>query len=120
MALKVVPNLDQIATDPATVGELSAGVVEALLVQHHKAGGALLGRLLALRATGDGQVGRTDEDRLLDVKEAAARLGMSPASLYRRHKNDPTYHRLTVDMGTRKLLFSEREVEALKRRRTGR
>ena len=68
---------------------------------------------------GDGHVENSGGERLLDVHQAASRLGMKTATLYRRHKTDPAIRALVVDNGTRKLLFSPQKIEAFLRRRTG-
>lgn len=114
--LGVVPDLAAIAAEPEAVSRLTADVVEALLGKCSVAQGALVGRLLALRASGSGPGDHSaDGDRLLDVEEAARKLGKSKDHLY-RHAGDYPF---TVRDG-RSLRFSEQGIEKFIRQRMGR
>jgi predicted DNA-binding transcriptional regulator AlpA len=101
---------DPFAALDAAIAAADAAERPALVVQ-------LAGRLAALGAgmvqSPTPQAGPSPE-RNLDVAEAAARLGMSEAWLYRHGAELP----FAVRLG-RRLLFSERGLDAyLKRRRT--
>ena len=115
--MNVVAKLADLVEHPERVSALPLEAVPALRGELAK-----LDTLLQMRvamAQGNGQA-QPDGDRLLDVKESAVRLGLSPDTLYRKHKRDQNYRDLTVNNGTRKVLFSERKIEAFLRRRTGR
>lgn len=115
--LKIVTTLADLETDRGKVQELPVEAIPELLERLE----GLRARLwLRLNLWRDGGGEPQNPDRLLDVEEAASRLRMSPASLYRRHKSDPAYRALVVNTGTRKVLFSKRKIEAFLQRRTGR
>jgi len=114
--LGIVPKLEEIADNPALAMHLPFDVVEAMLGKCSIAQGALVNRLLALRASGNGQVEHSGKgDRLLTVEEAAPKLGTSVDHLYRHAKNYP----FTVRNG-RALRFSEVGIERFIRQRMGR
>jgi hypothetical protein len=80
--LATVPSLDEIAADPARASALPAQAVEALLAASHMAQGALLGRLLALRApTSEGS---SVDHEAVGIEQAAKVLGMRLSTLYRK------------------------------------
>jgi len=56
-------------------------------------------------------------DALLDVPEAARRLGLAPITLQHRARKDP-YRALLVDNGTRRLCFSADAIAVFLRERT--
>ena len=112
----IVPDLTAIGADPDVARHLPADQVEALLATCSVCQGALVNRLLALRASTNGQ-GQTkpDGDRLLTAEDAARKLGKSKDALY-RHAGDYPF---TVRDG-RSLRFSEQGIEKFIRQRLGR
>src|SRR3990172_4994515 len=116
MTLKPIPKLQDIAESPALVSEMAADLVETLLGKCSVVQGALVSRLLALRVNGGNQPERpTEGDRLLDVREAAAKLGTSRDYLYRNSDKLP----FVVRIG-RQVRYSEAGIEKFIRRRTRR
>ena len=115
-----IPTLDALLLEPNKAADLPVDTVEALLAKCTVLQSALVTRLLTLRCANNGNGETREGDRLLGVRSAAVRLGLSPNTLYRKHKLDQIYRDLTVNNGTRKVLFSERKIEAFLRRRTGR
>ena len=103
-------SLDAIA-DGAPLDGLTATETSALLSRLAAAQTRLAGRFLEL-AHLDGH--RADHDRLLGAKEAAERLGVAPAWLYRHATQLP----FTTRVGTH-LRFSERGLERFIQNRTG-
>jgi len=110
--LGIVPKLEEIADNPALVSHLCFDEVGALLGKNAVAQGVLVSRLLALRASPIQAENSADGDRLLDVKEAARKLGKSKDYLYRHASNYP----FTVRDG-RSLRFSEAGIEKYIRQR---
>ena len=113
--LGIVPKLEEIADNPALATHLPFDVVEALLGKNAIAQSVLVSRLLALRASPSQAEHSADGDRLLDVEEAARKLGKSKDHLY-RHAGDYPF---TVRDG-RSLRFSEQGIEKFIRQRVGR
>jgi predicted DNA-binding transcriptional regulator AlpA len=103
-----VPTLADLLNDPERIAALPRGVIAELRGQIAKLDTLLLGRLLA---GGDVQPG-ADCDRLLDVDEAATKLGVSRDALYRNA------YPFVVKIGNRRR-FSERGIEKFIRNRTG-
>jgi hypothetical protein len=103
-------SLDAIA-DGAPLEGLTPAVVSALLSRLAAAQTRLAGRLLEVAQLDNHRV---DPDRLLGVKEAAGRLGVAPAWLYRHATQLP----FTTRMGAH-LRFSERALERFIRTRAG-
>jgi hypothetical protein len=60
----------------------------------------------------------TPSTTLINVKDAAARLGMSESTLVNR-QDQPAFATLRVDNGTRKRLYSLERIEAFLRQRQG-
>jgi excisionase family DNA binding protein len=107
-----VPTLDELAADPAKAGTLPPEVARALTLRC----AAVLVALTTAGAAGNGLATEAPmADRLLDVKEAARRLGVAPDWLYRRARNLP----FTVPLG-RTLRFSASGLERYIRQREGR
>ena len=94
-----VPTLDELAADPAKAKGLPSEMIMALITRCLTLHEHLLLRLIVGRRA-DGHCGG-EEDRLLDVKEAAARLSVTVDWLYRHAGALP----FTVRTG-RKLRFS--------------
>jgi predicted DNA-binding transcriptional regulator AlpA len=104
----VVPTLADLLNDLDRISALPKDVIAELRGQIAKLDTLLLGRLLA---GGDAQPS-ADGDRLLDVTEAAAKLGLSRDALYRNE------YPFMVKIGNRRR-FSERGIEKFIRNRTG-
>jgi len=115
MSLTPLPTLDELAADPARVRDLPPEAARDLLLRVVGLQTTLLAQAFSPSASGDGQPEAPAEDRLLAVKEAAGKLGVSTDWLYRRATNLP----FTVRLG-RQLRFSERGVERWIRQRQGR
>jgi predicted DNA-binding transcriptional regulator AlpA len=113
--LGIVPKLEEIADNPVLATHLPFEVVEALLGKNVIVQSVLVSRLLALRASPVRAERSADGDRLLDVNEAARKLGKSKDYLY-RHAGD---YQFTVRDG-RSLRFSEQGIEKFIRQRMGR
>jgi predicted DNA-binding transcriptional regulator AlpA len=76
--------LDEVAADPSKATALPPEAVKALLARCTIAHGVLVAQLLEVSQDGTSATQATHEDRLLDVGDAAQRLGVSPDWLYRR------------------------------------
>jgi predicted DNA-binding transcriptional regulator AlpA len=113
--LGMAPKLEEIADNPALATHLPFDVVEALLGKNAIVQSVLVSRLLALRASHSQAERAPEGDRLLDVEEAARKLGKSKDYLYRHAVNYP----FTVRDG-RSLRFSEQGIEKFIRQRVGR
>jgi excisionase family DNA binding protein len=107
--------LDEVAQEPERAIGLPAAAATALLVQCLAVQGALVARLLALGTGAGSSPDSAPDDRLLDVTEAAARLGTSRDYLYRHARRLP----FTVRVGSR-LRFSSRGIDRFIRTRQGR
>jgi excisionase family DNA binding protein len=94
--------LDDIARDPGKASTLPAAVRRALIVQ----AAAVLAALAAGMVPDSHQ--DTLPDRLLTVKEAADRLGLSEDYLYRHARTLPFFVRPN---GSRTVRFSQRGIE---------
>ena len=113
MILVIVPKLSELLEHPEKVSALPLESVPAMRGKLAELDTLLLGRLLQ---SGNGQAENPkDGDRLLDTKEAAAKLGASEDYLYRHSRNLP----FAVRMG-RKLRFSDAGIEKYIRQRMGR
>jgi predicted DNA-binding transcriptional regulator AlpA len=93
-----VPTIDEIATDEGRAAGLSLDVLEALAGRCLTAHARILARMIAARRE-NGAV--LEEDRLLDVTEAAKHLSVTEDWLYRHARTLP----FTVRAG-RKVRFS--------------
>ncbi len=122
MALRLLPSdepkptLDQIANNPALVEGLGVETVRTLMSQMELVKGALRGRWFIL-STKPAQtpVAAPRADRLLHVAEAAHRLGIAKATLYRNADEYPFTRRVRP----RCLRFSELGIEAYQHERQG-
>jgi predicted DNA-binding transcriptional regulator AlpA len=103
-------SLDAIA-DGAPLDGLNPAEASALLSRLAAAQTRLAGRLLELTQLDDH---RDNHDRLLDAKQAAERLGVASAWLYRHAGQLP----FTTRVGAH-LRFSERGLDRFIRSRTG-
>jgi len=116
MSLNIIPKLEELAETPAKARDLPSDVRQALAFRALAALNALYAAGLADGASGNGQVEHAGNgDRLLDVEEAARKLGKSKDYLY-RHAGDYPF---TVRDG-RSLRFSEQGIEKFIRQRVGR
>jgi predicted DNA-binding transcriptional regulator AlpA len=112
--LFVVPRLEELVADPGQIGVLDMNTARVLKTQAIAALNLLHGYdLERARLVVDGH-GLQRRDRLLNVAEAAVKLGVKPDWLYRHHKD----LRFTVRHG-RLLRFSELGIEDYIRRRLG-
>jgi predicted DNA-binding transcriptional regulator AlpA len=106
--IAAVPTLMDLLNAPERISALPRDVIAELRGQITKLDTLLLSRLLA---GSEAQPG-ADGDRLLDVAEAAAKLGLSRDALYRNE------YPFVVKIGNRRR-FSERGIEKFIRNRTG-
>ena len=103
MALPPLPTVAELLADPQRVVDLPPEAAQSLLFQI-----TALVPALATRVVANG--GSHAAERLLDVDEAAAKLGQSTQWLYRRAKKLP----FTIKQGASKtssLRFSERGID---------
>ncbi len=104
---KIVPSLAQIAADPSKIATLDPLVAAAL-------GAAFSGLATscAFRAAmARPPVPVRDGDRALSLTEAADLLGVHPKTLARRAQHPP-FDGLRLELGVRRLRFSESRVVA--------
>ena len=106
--------LDDLAADPTQATTLSTRAAVALLARCTVVQSALIGRILESPVPEAGSPEAAGEERLLNVVEAAQRLGTSHDYLYRHAKRLP----FTVRIGSR-LRFSSRGIERFIRARQG-
>ncbi len=111
VSLSAVPTLDELAADPTRAGTLPLEARQALVLRALAALAALA--VVPSPAIPPSEV--PDHERLLDVDEAARRLGVSPDWLYRRAGKIP----FTVRLG-RSLRFSAHGIERYIQARQGR
>lgn len=115
MRLPRVPTLDEIAAEP----ELVKGLPRELAFQLSlKAQAVQFACALAMVDGPQPAVTPTEDRALLDVAEAARRLGMAKGTLYRLSTGAP-YRDMIVRTGTRNLRFSAQAIAAFLQRRTG-
>jgi predicted DNA-binding transcriptional regulator AlpA len=110
--IAAVPTLEELAREPGRAAALPPALRSALVLRC-----AVVLAALASPAPTDGfsESESRGEDRLLDVKEAAQRLGTSTDYLYRHGRTLP----FTVRVGSR-LRFSSRGIDRYIRVRQGR
>lgn len=104
-----VPTLDELAADPEQATSLPRPAIQALLHRCVAVQAILLGAL----AVSEPDRADSQPDRLLDVTEAANRLGMSPDWLYRHASKLPF-----VKRQGRTLRFSNHAIDAYIRSRS--
>lgn len=111
-AIAAVPTLEELAREPGRVAALPPAVRQALVLRC----AAVLAALASpVQTDGFNEPESRGEDHLLDVKEAAQRLGTSTDHLYRHGCTLP----FTVRVGSR-LRFSSRGIDRYIRVRLGR
>jgi predicted DNA-binding transcriptional regulator AlpA len=84
-SLTRIPTLDQLVHDPAQIAGLPADAVQSLWLEASQLERQLFLRLLAVSASNH----TAEEDRLLDVEEAAAILSKTVDWLYRHARTLP-------------------------------
>jgi predicted DNA-binding transcriptional regulator AlpA len=109
-----VDGLSDLLRDPAHVAKIPLETIPALLCQLAALQSALAARLLGETAPVGGP--EPEADALLEVTEAARRLGTTRDWLYRHAHQLP----FTVRMGPRQLRFSAKGIERYIRQRQGR
>ncbi len=112
--LFVVPRLEELVADPGQIGVLDMDTARVLKTQAIAALNLLHSYDLERARMVVEDHGLQGRDRLLNVVEAAVKLGVKPDWLYRHHKNLP----FTVRHG-RLLRFSELAMDDYIRRRLG-
>lgn len=112
--MNINPKLADLLEHPERVSQLPPEAVPVMLGELERLRAVLWVRLTAGNHDGQGQ-SPSDGDRLLDVDEAARKLGKSKDYLY-RHADDYSF---TVRDG-RSLRFSEQGIEKFIRQRMGR
>jgi predicted DNA-binding transcriptional regulator AlpA len=110
----VVPRLEELVADPDQVRVLDAHTTRGLRTRALAALNVLNGHDLDLAVDGISVHRHQSRDRLLDVFEAAEKLGVTTDWLYRHHRKLP----ITVRHG-RLLRFSELGIDDYIRRRRG-
>jgi hypothetical protein len=105
--LSPVPTLAEIAQNPERIDGLPLNVVAGLMTQL-----SALELRIAARVAMAPVVATPDHDQVLELAEAARRLGISPRTLQNRAQT--TYKGLLVDNGTRRLAFSAAKIEDYK------
>ena len=109
--MNVVPKLTDLLSDHAKAALVPSEAIPAMLGELERLKATLWALLTAPQ--GNGQAHETG-DRLLDVKETAAKMNISEGHLYREHRKLP----FTVHLGN-KLLFSNAGIEKWIRQRVG-
>jgi len=104
--------LEDLSREPLRARGLSPDTIATLLAQCGAAQGALLA---ALASSNDSEEAQNQENRLLTVGDAAAKLAVTPEWLYRRGKRLG----LAVKLGDGTLRFSNRALEGYIRENTG-
>lgn len=108
--MPTVPSLAELVSQLDKVSEVPSEMIPAMLGDLEQLKAALWARLTVPSTNG-----AASDDRLLDVNEAAKKLGSSTDWLYRHAKKLP----FTVRMG-RPVRFSEAGIERYIRQRMGR
>ena len=100
------PTLEELAVDPSKALVLDAHAAQVLTTTALAALNALNTRQLSLAAVQGNRSNSKGCDRLMNVNEAAEKLGVKPDWLYRRHRGLP----FTVRQG-RMIRFSELGID---------
>jgi predicted DNA-binding transcriptional regulator AlpA len=106
-----VPTLDDLADQPEMARTLPRVALTDLGFRLLRAQAAVQTAMAAMPAE---QASPTAQDEPLEVEEAARRLGIAPATLYRQARK--RYRGLLVETGTRNLRFSAAAIEAYRQR----
>lgn len=111
-----IPSLDELVRDPSRATGLSIATLAALQAKCAAAQAAIAAGLSSAPAGATEQTATTTSDRLIGVKEAAARLDIHPDTLYRGANDLP----FTVRLGPGQLRFSSNGIDSYIRQRTNR
>jgi excisionase family DNA binding protein len=103
--------LVEVVKDPSQVSQIDPSQLPVLLTQLSAVQSSIAARLVATSQEGAGR----DEDTLLGVEQAAARLGVSEDWLYRRTKRLP----FVVHVG-RHVRFSSNGIDRYVKNKMGR
>jgi len=106
----MIPTLADLLADPARIAALPSEAVPQLFSELMRLQALLVTRLLA--TSGKQEVSDSEGDRLLDVTEAAKKLGLSRDALYRNH------YPFVVKIGKHRR-FSNKGIEKFIRNREG-
>ena len=115
MSLVAIPKLGDLIADPRKASVIPPEAVPEMRGELARLDSLLLARLLSANDNSDAD-GAGDGDRLLNAKEAAAKLGVSQDYLYRYSSKLP----FTVRLGGRQVRFSEAGIDRYIRQRMGR
>jgi predicted DNA-binding transcriptional regulator AlpA len=99
--------LATVAADPTRISSLSADRIPELIGECEQLRARLLAQLVSSARPPAPDIREAAPDRLLDVNQAAERLGVDPRWIYSRADALPFTRRL----GSRKLRFSERAIQ---------
>jgi hypothetical protein len=105
--LTAVPRLVDIVTEPDRIDSLPLNVIAGIMTEL-----SALELRIAARVAMAPVVATPDHDQVLELSEAARRLGISPRTLQNRAQT--TYRGLLVDNGARRLAFSAARIEDYK------
>jgi hypothetical protein len=103
-----LPTIDSLQANPDLIATLAGEVVADLYARAASLEAALRARLLALGATGAGQLSSAEPERALGIQEAALLLNTSGDSLYRKWSKLPFAYKDPLDG---KIKFSLRGIE---------
>lgn len=112
MTLGAIPKLADLLADSRKAAFLPADMIPAMLGELERLKATLWVRLTAPQADAQAENG----DRLLDVREAKAKLGVTEDWLY-RHANQLPF---TVRVGKKQVRFSDAGIDRYIRNRAGR
>lgn len=110
--LAPLPSLDQLAEQPELARALPRVVLTDLAFRLLRAQAAVQTAMAMSMSTEQAPTPAQDEP--LEVDEAARRLGIAPATLYRQARK--RYRSLLVETGTRNLRFSAAAIESYRQR----
>ena len=108
---RAVPSLDELADRPELARVLPRVVLTDLGFRLLRAQAAVQTAMAVMPAD---QPPMPAQDEPLEVDEAARRLGIAPATLYRQARK--RYRGLLVETGTRNLRFSAAAIEVYRQR----
>jgi len=103
----ITPSLDGLAHDPSLIKGLPQSVVTSLYSDAAKVEALLRAYLFAFREPSPAVTAPVEEDRLLDAKETAERLGVPVGWIHRNWQTRLPFGR---KVGRRSLRFSEQAL----------
>lgn len=109
-----VPSLSDVLADPSKATQLPREAIAMLLGELEQIKAQLWSRLIVAHTGGESVA--NNGDNLLDVNQAALKLGMSKDYLYRNAAHLP----FTVRVGKKHVRFSEIGIDRFIRQRMGR